>query len=74
MLAEGYSIIKLLDKKEGKQVSFAEARGDVEERALWEKRNKVLEDWIEKAKANMKLEVHKELLGVAKSDSVKTGS
>jgi parvulin-like peptidyl-prolyl isomerase len=66
--------IKLLDKKEGKQISFAEARGDVEERALWEKRNEVLEDWVEKAKADIKIEVHKELLGVAKSDSAKAGS
>ncbi|HEX9916671.1 MAG TPA: peptidylprolyl isomerase [candidate division Zixibacteria bacterium] len=74
MLGEEYSIIKLLDKKEGKQTSFAEVREYVGETALREKQNKVLEDWIEKAKASMKLAVHKELLGVAKSDSVKTGS
>ena len=71
---EGYSIIKLSDKKEGRQVSFAEVKGEVEARVLWEKKNNVLEGWIEKAKANMKIEIHQELLGKAQADTLKAKS
>jgi parvulin-like peptidyl-prolyl isomerase len=74
MLGEGYSVIKLVDKKEGRQMSLAETKEDVERRALWEKKNRVLDNWVKKARENMKIEIHKELLGVTKGDTSEAGS
>jgi foldase protein PrsA len=44
----GYHIVKLLDKKEGKESKFAEVKKEIQTNLLEEKKNKFLDDWIKK--------------------------
>ena len=59
---EGYSVIKLLDKKHSYQKPLAEIKGDVERRVVGEKKLQILQDWTEQKKQEKGVEVFEDVL------------
>lgn len=58
----GYHIIKLEDRKPPQQLSFEEVKDKIKNRLKEEKRNKILEEYLEKARKSYKIEVNEKLL------------
>jgi len=59
---EGYSVIKLLEKKHSYQKLLSEVKGDVERKLVGEKKLQVLQDWVEQKKQEEGVEVFEEVL------------
>lgn len=58
----GYHIIKLEDRKPPQQLSFEEVKDKIKNRLKEEKRSKILEEYLKKAKKSYKIEVNEDLL------------
>lgn len=58
----GYHIIKLEDRKPPQQLSFEEVKDKIKNRLKEEKRSKILEEYLKKAKKSYKIEVNENLL------------
>ena len=71
---EVYSIIKLIDKKSKEVKNFSEVKEDARLKVMWEKRNKVMKSWTEKAKEKIKVELNEKVLGMPGKDSTQTES
>jgi len=65
---EAYSVIKVLDKKKEEQKNFSQVEEDAQVKALWERRNKVLDNWEKKARQETKVEIDQKVLGTTNKD------
>ncbi len=59
---EGYSVIKLEDKTEGRLQPLEEVKDRVISMARREKDNNIYQNWVEKAKARYKIEIYDEVI------------
>jgi parvulin-like peptidyl-prolyl isomerase len=59
---EGYSVFKLMEKKEGRQKSLEEVQGLIRLRLQGEKKTKIFEDWLTQAKKNVPVKIYEDVL------------
>jgi parvulin-like peptidyl-prolyl isomerase len=59
---EGYSVFKLMEKKEGRQKSLEEVKGLIRLRLQGEKKTKIFEDWLTQAKKNVPVKIYENVL------------
>lgn len=59
---EGYSVFKVMEKKEGRQKSLEEVQGLIRVRLQGEKKIKIFEDWLAEAKKKALVKIYEDVL------------